>query len=246
VRTTPATLVFVLCTACAPGKLYWPGGEEPLRSILFYVEPISGGGGATDYLASHATLALSTSVIECDPMSTDSDWQIAEADFLTALGREGARHILIDLYKAQSTDWIGRFHGTSGPDFATLVTDSDLQRIAGGTYLAIDEAAVPEEDGLIRYYQPTSVSLATMGDSGWLDINTWEDGDNGGFSGSFNLGNAHIAGTIRDATRCSSTSIAFEILRGCADADLTLAAQDDADASIDILALCAGDALDDS
>lgn len=230
--------MIVLCAGCAPGVLHWPGGSEPIRSVLFYSETLGSTDGRQG-IAHRAMIALSTSTIQCDPISPGDDWKIAEADFVTALGREGAKHILLELYKTENSAWEGQYNGTDEPDFSTLVTDTETQRIASGDYLSIDEAKVTDEDGLIRLYQPTAITVNQMDASSWVDIDYWLDGLDGDLTGSFSFGNSHISGTIRRASLCTSTSIAFSILEGCADVDLLPAAEDaDEDDPLDILSIC--------
>lgn len=226
----------LLALGCAPGTLDWRGEIEPLRSVLFTQQNVTDSPGVE-----RLEILLSNSYLECDPVSLNENWEIAGAEFFTALTRENARHIYVELLRRTEESWVGRYSGSATTGYAALEDEESDGRMATGWFLSIEEATVTEEDGLISEYIPTWLAIARLDEQGWFQLDQLERGEDGTLSGQLSIPNGPLHGTIRSATRCDSTSAPFQTLAEC-DADslesALLEAIEGTEELPDLLSLC--------
>ncbi len=147
-------LLTALLTGCAPGSIDWRGAVEPLRSALYSVEPLVRNNAETP-IAYRARIVLSTGYLECEPIGLEDDWQLAEAQFLTALTYEGARHLYLDTLRVEPGEWPGRYPGSSSASLQSLFQVDDFGRVASGWFVSVDEAKADGELGLLLEFEPT-------------------------------------------------------------------------------------------
>jgi len=169
IRYTPPMWILAWL-ACAPGELQWPGGREPLRTAWWQRVDF----GETE----RVRLALSTSSFPCALSLTGTDpAAIAEEQLAltTATCREGARHVLLDLWSAGG-DPVGAYPGRSGGDPAEI---GALGPFSTASHVAVVEAGVLYVDGINRSYAPLeggAIYDFQLGDGGEAEVDAARDG----------------------------------------------------------------------
>lgn len=225
---------------CAPGTLSTPAGDEPMRTATYILQT---QGAAQAIGVDRAVLLLSNGLIPCDPIPLDSDWAAAEVDLFTAIGREGARHAYLELYKSRTSTWVGRYPGGIEAPIAEVAAGLGVVRATDGYAFAIDEAIVTEEDGLYQTFEPTRVSGGEFDDEAWVEVDRFDPED--GTSPvriDFSIPTAGIGGSVRHLTQCEPDSYAFQVLADCSVEQMEAAvanAEDGADAA-SLLESCGG------
>ncbi len=223
-------LLTALLTGCAPGSIDWRGAVEPLVR-----------NNAETPIAYRARIVLSTGYLECEPIGLEDDWQLAEAQFLTALTYEGARHLYLDTLRVEPGEWPGRYPGSSSASLQSLFQVDDFGRVASGWFVSVDEAKADGEGGLVLEFEPTALSLGRFDEDAELTVDSWTEGES--FSGAFTMPSISLAGTIRRATLCDVDSALMTVFRSC-DPDAIEAAVNNAldedEAIPDLATLCAG------
>lgn len=190
-------------TACAPGHIAWPTGDDALRTALYRPRVDPSG-------IQVLTLVLSNGYFDCElPSDPDPVVQTqALLEITTAACRENARHVLVELYRGDGTDWAGVYPGDSHADRALIA--SSRPRLSNASYYGIDEAEMVSVDGFVRTYgvRPgDDVQLLDIGDGGEVEI--LDDGAR--LRGRFEFPDADISGSFR-ALECEPTATLFTLL----------------------------------
>ncbi len=166
-----ALLALGACTG--PGEVQWAGGRAPLRTAFWQERPVEGG--------IHVVLALSTSEFPCELglISDDpSEVALTQLELHTGACREGARHLVVDLWQRDG-EMTGLYPGFTGGGASTL---DDLDRFSTAGWFAVEEAGVQYIDGINRSYAPLegrSVAMPDLGTGGEVRL----DGDEAEVSG---------------------------------------------------------------
>jgi hypothetical protein len=193
-----------LAAGCAPGRIEWATGSDDLRTALYIVER-----DATTGASPRIRLLLSNGEFGCSlpSFTDDSGFSTEESDqeqalallqLVTAMCREDARHVVLDLYHLRWEDAPGVYPGDSVADATSLGSPNRWSRAA---YLGVEEARVADEDGLSRAYEIVEVDARPLlGDGGEASISRLEEGH---AVGHFSFPEANISGDFR-ATECAS------------------------------------------
>jgi len=170
-----AVLALATLAGCAgPGEVQWEGGRAPLRTALWQDRSTDAGD--------HLVLALSTSEFPCElGLVSDDPAEVAlqQLELQTAACREGARHLVIDLWR-DGGDPTGIYPGFTLGDAATLAT---IPRFSTAAWFAIEEAGVQYIDGINRSYGPLDGQfevLPNLGTGGEVEIHAadaWIEGE---------------------------------------------------------------------
>lgn len=187
---------------CAPGSLAFSTGDDVLRTAMYQVQPVDG--------LQRVDLILSNGIFSCD-LPNDPDPIVQSQELLeltTATCRENARHVLIELYRGDGADWVGRFPGDSNAH-PSLISAS-RPRLSNASYYGIDEAEMVSVDGFVRTYgvRPGGdVQARDVGDGGEVEILA----DAQTLRGRFAFPSADISGDFR-AVECPAGSTLFALL----------------------------------
>lgn len=197
---TPSCRFLSLLTAivtiagCAPGELHWRDGHEELRTAWWQRVAFDDG-------SERVAVALSTSDFPCAfELTGDDPAEIAltELELVTAACREGARHVLLDLWQPAGPVG-GEYPGRTVPAGAELGDVADPFSTAG--YYAVEEAGVLYVDGINRAYAPMEGGAdlwPALGDGGTVGIDAL-DGER--LDGWFSFPEAEISGRF-EAQEC--------------------------------------------
>ncbi|MCB9691460.1 MAG: hypothetical protein H6736_06575 [Alphaproteobacteria bacterium] len=195
--------MIVLWTAlgCAQGHLRWEGGDDVLRTAL--VQETTDGG------LPHLTVVLSNSTFTCDlPSDPDPVAQTqALLDLSTAACREGAEHVLIELWRADGQDWQGVY--TGDPEAGPALLGAERTHLADASWYGIDEAALASTRDFVRTYGVTlsgTHRFDHIGEGGEVEL---LDGE--GTRGRFDFPDASLSGRFQ-AERCEPGASLFALL----------------------------------
>lgn len=191
---TPARLrvggaVASLClVGCARGEVQWADGHDVLRTAWWQRATIDG--------SVRVQLALSTSEFPCAlDLTGDDPAEITrtQIDLQTGACREGARHVVVDLWQGSGQPG-GLYPGYTGGVASTL---AEVDRFASASYYAVDEAGVLYVDGINRAYAPLEGGVEywpALGDGGSVRVEGFDGAD---LDGWFSFPEAGIAGSFR-------------------------------------------------
>lgn len=198
---------------CGMGTLDTLEGDEPLRAALYFVPDSTISLALLDSRQIYVLLANST--ILCEPEVTEDDPTTAnldeagaaneywEAQFGTALIREGAIVVVMALAVAPEEDWLGEY------DFESDAWDIDaLQgyvardgRVAAGGWSQIEESTGDAAEGVIS----SELTVAeedhdyTVGGSASVEITRRDTV----LAGRFDFKPTHLTGQF-EAARCDN------------------------------------------
>lgn len=116
--------------------------------------------------------------------------------------------MLVQLYRGDGKDWVGRYPGDSNAD--PLLISSSRPRLSNASYYGIDEAVMVSADGFVRTYgvRPgDDVQLLDIGDGGEVEISA----DSSVLRGRFEFPGADISGSFR-AEPCPEDATLFSLL----------------------------------
>lgn len=188
--------MLVLLLACASGSLYHPEGSDPLQTALVRERPTDG----------RTTFLLSNSRIPCD-LTTDEDPQVRAQQLLeitTAACREGARHILVNLYTSPDLAMEGLYPIVPDADLVAAIASEG--RLATARLIEVREAALVSQEGLARQYTVEDL-LDLHAGYGSVDITSY----NRRVSGRFSVPEALTDGSFR-AEICPEQSLVFDLI----------------------------------
>lgn len=194
-------ILLLTALGCAAGHLAWDDGDDVLRTAL--VQESTDGG------LPHLTVLLSTSYLPCD-LPTDPDPTVqtqALLELSTALCREGAEHVLLELWRGDGIDWIGDYDGRS--DATALDVSGDRLRLADGSWYGIDEAGLASVRDFVRTYgvYPDGAHRHDhIGDDGSIEIR-----ERDGTRGRFDFPAVGLSGRF-DAEICEPGATLFALL----------------------------------
>lgn len=181
----------LLVGGCAPGTIHWDTGSDLLRTALFTREQ------------PRTVMFLSTGAFDCDLPTSDDPQQQAEAltRFTTAACREGARHLVLDLWRPEGADDVGTYEAVEEPP------EWPWPRAVRATGVVIEEARATQSFGLEPTYEPTEVDRwISADDRGEVAIE--RGGDE--LVGTFDFRD-HARGRFR-ATLCDQDATLLDLL----------------------------------
>jgi len=179
---------------CNRGELQWEGNRETWLTAL-YRETSTEEGQVVE-------VVLSTGFFGCDlPESDDAATQDrAIQEFVTAMCREGARHLSVDLIRPRG-GLEGRYHGAAR-------TDAIDGKVARAAFYSVDEAFLVEIPGFsYAYGADEETYLPHLGPGGDVVVDQRRDR----LVGDFSFPDANLWGDFR-AERCAPDSDAMSLL----------------------------------
>lgn len=197
-------ILWATMLGCAVGSLRWDDGDDVLRSAL--VQPSVDGG------LPHLTVLLSNSVLPCD-LPTDPDPTLQTQALLelnTALCREGAEHVRLELWRGDGDDWVGTYE--ADPEAGPLLVSAERPHLADGSWYGIDEAGVATVRDFVRTYgvPPGGSHRVDHLGTGSVEIT-----DPDGLDGRFEFPETGLSGRFR-GERCEPDATLFALLAASA------------------------------
>ncbi len=167
---------------CPAGPLTWLGGHEVLRTAFARV--------VVDGPVTRAEILLSNGAFECElpgPELGRGPNRSGVDRFLAAACRQGATHLLLNLWTTRRQTWRGSYPTTDEPWARSL----DARPVATATWSVVHEGEV--RSGLTGDIPTVKRAIdRTLSDGGFVDVTSDRNGLRGEFSfseaisGSFN------------------------------------------------------------
>lgn len=203
--------MFLWLAACASGTINYPTGSDRIRTAYFATED----DPAWDNVR-QAVVLLANSDVSCNsiPSFDESAMELDEIAEVAAFTREDARVVVLYLYQRRDAEWTSQYDLLTDHSGEFVTTSKG---VAGAAYLGVEEAALLDDDGLQRFYQPGSnpgdcMLLPNVGEPGSVEIT--RDG-NDKIGGSFSLEGIDVSGHFT-AERCSQNPTFVETFQSIA------------------------------